>query len=336
MKRMTLRAPGGLERLQFEDCQEPGRPAAGEIGVRIEASSLNFHDFGVVRGGRPVRDGLVPLSDGAGVVESVGAGVDGFAPGDRVVSCFFPLWPDGPPVHGDFATVPGDGVDGYAAERVVRPAHWFTRAPAGYSALEAATLTTAGLTAWRALVGEGRLHAGQTVLALGTGGVSVFALQIAKAMGARVIVTSSSDEKLARMRALGADATINYETTPEWSREVMALTGGRGVDQVIELGGAGTLPQSIASIRVGGLISLIGTVAGLSGEIPTAALMRRQGRLQGLIVGSRRQQEDMVRGLENTGIRPVIDKVFPLERLADAFRYEASRQHLGKIGIEIG
>lgn len=338
MKMMTLTAPGGLDRLNLVDAADPGRPGPGEVRVRVQASSLNFHDFGVVSGNRPVpvRDGIVPMSDGAGVVEAVGDGVDGMSPGDSVVSCFFPLWQDGPPVHGDFSTVPGDGVDGYAAEVVVRPASWFTRAPAGWSALEAATLTTAGLTAWRALVGDGGLYAGQTVLTLGTGGVSVFAVQIAKAMGARVIATSSSDEKLDRMRSLGADAGINYVRHPEWSQEVLSLTEGRGVDQVIELGGSGTLPQSIASIRVGGLISLIGTVAGLAGDIPTAALMRKQGRIGGLIVGSRRQQADMVRAMEHTGIRPVIDRSFPLESLADAFRYEAERRHLGKIGVTIG
>ena len=338
MKTMILKAPGGLERLACIDADDPGAPGPGQIRVRLQASSLNYHDFGVVSGTRPVpvRDGIVPMSDGAGVVEAVGDGVEGLLPGDAVVSCFFPLWQDGPPVHGDFSTVPGDGVDGYATEVVVRPATWFTRAPAGWSALESATITTAGLTAWRALVGDGGLHAGQTVLTLGSGGVSVFAVQIAKAMGAHVIATSSSDDKLDRMRALGADAGINYVRHPEWAKEVLALTEGRGVDQVIELGGAGTLPQSIAAIRVGGLISLIGTVAGVAGEIPTAMLMRKQGRLGGLIVGSRRQQADMVRAMERTGIRPVIDRTFALEALADAFRYESERRHLGKIGVSIG
>ncbi|MEZ5653577.1 MAG: NAD(P)-dependent alcohol dehydrogenase [Burkholderiaceae bacterium] len=335
MKRMILAAPGGLERLRLTEVPEPAAPAPHEIRVRVAASSLNFHDFGVVSGARALRDGLVPLSDGAGVVDAVGSQVEEFAVGDAVVSTFFPLWADGTPTHGDFSTVPGDGVDGYACEVVVRPASWFTRAPAGWSSLEAATLTTAALTAWRALVGDGGLCAGQTVLTLGSGGVSVFALQFAKAMGARVIVTSSSDEKLARLRQLGADATINYEREPNWSREVMALTEGRGVDQVIELGGAGTLPESIASLRVGGLISLIGTVAGVAGEIPTAMLMRKQGRIGGLIVGSRRQQQQMVRALEVTGIRPVIDRSFALADLADAFRYESERRHLGKIGVRI-
>src|SRR5690606_1980830 len=185
-------------------------------------------------------DGRIPLADGAGVVEAVGEGVDEFAAGDAVVSCFFPLWQDGPAVDGDFRRVPGAGLDGYAREAVVRPATWCTRAPAGRAHAEAATITTAGVTAWRALVVEGGLRAGDVVLALGTGGVSVYALQLARAMGATVVVTSSSDEKLERVRQLGADHVINYRETPEWGRAVRELTGGRGADHVIEVGGPGT------------------------------------------------------------------------------------------------
>jgi NADPH:quinone reductase-like Zn-dependent oxidoreductase len=275
------------------------------------------------------------LADGAGVVEAAGEGVSEFAPGDAVVSTFFPLWLDGPPTVPNFSTTPGDGVDGYARQVVVRPATWFTRAPKGWSHAESATLTTAGVTAWRALVADGGLEAGHSVLVLGTGGVSIFALQIAKAMGATVIATSSSDEKLERARALGADHVINYKATPEWGEAVLALSGGRGVDHVVEVGGPGTLPQSIAAVRVGGHIALIGVLTGRSGEIPTALMMARQVRLQGLIVGSRRHQTDMVRALEATDLRPVIDRVFPLAQLGDAFRYEESGAHFGKIGVGI-
>ena len=302
--------------------------------MRLHASSLNYHDYAVCsRPGWEV-DGRIPMADGAGVVEAVGPDVTEFAPGDHAVSCFFPTWLTGPATLSDFATVPGDGVDGFAREAFTGPAASFTHAPKGWSHAEAATLTTAGLTAWRALVVEGGVKAGDTVLVLGTGGVSIIALQLAKAMGASVVATSSSDAKLERVRALGADHVINYRTSPDWGAAVRAWTGGRGVDHVIEVGGPGTLAQSIAAVRVGGHISLIGVLTGRSGEIPTAALMAKQARLQGIIVGSRAQQMDMVRALDATGLRPVIDRSFPLERLADAFRHQESGAHLGKICLE--
>jgi NADPH:quinone reductase-like Zn-dependent oxidoreductase len=334
MKVVRISAPGGLDCLELADMPEPGDPGAGEIRVRLHASSLNYHDYRVVSSADPKHIGRIPMADGAGVVEGVGEGVTEFAVGDHVVSTFFPTWLDGPPEVGDFSTVPGDGVDGYAREAVVRPATWFTRAPRGFSHAQAATLTTAGLTAWRALVVDAGLKAGDTVLVLGTGGVSIFALQFAKAMGAVVIVTSSSNDKLERVRALGADHTINYKSQPEWGEAVRRWTGGRGVDHVIELGGPATLPQSITAARIGGHISLIGTITGRSGEVLTAAMMVKQIRLQGLIVGNRRQQQEMARAIEATGLKPVIDRTFSLEQLADAFRYELSGKHLGKICVE--
>lgn len=333
MKAIALGAPGGLDHLQSIDLPDPGCPGPGEIRVRLHASSLNYHDYRVAQRTDERFFGRIPMADGAGVVEQVGGGVDEFAEGDHVVSTFFPHWLDGEARIGDFSTVPGDGVDGYAREAIVRPAHWFTRAPRHFDHAEAATLTTAGLTAWRALVGDGRLKAGDTVLTLGTGGVSIFALQLAKAMGASVIVTSSSDEKLERARTLGADHVVNYRNDPRWGDTVRKLTGG-GVDHVIEVGGPGTLAQSIQAVRVAGHISLIGVLTGGSGEIPTAALMAKQARLQGLIVGSRRQQQDLVRALEATGVRPVIDRRFALEKIADAFRHEAAHAHFGKICLE--
>ncbi len=334
MKAMKLGASGGLERLKQVELPDPAAPAAGEIQVRVHGSSLNFHDYAVVRFDAPYTVERIPLADGAGVVEAVGSGVTEFAVGDNVISTFFPQWQSGQPLNGDFSTVPGDGVDGYARERVVRPASWFTRAPEGWSAAESATLPTAGVTAWRALIGDGALKPGDTVLVLGTGGVAIFGLQLAKALGASVILTSSSDGKLERARALGADHTLNYLSIPEWGAEVVALTGGRGVDHVLDLGGPGTLPQSITACRLGGQISLIGTLTGFAGQVPTAAMMRRQIRLQGLIVGSRAQQQEMVRGLNTTGIRPVIDRRFALTDLAAAFRYEESHRHFGKICLE--
>lgn len=331
MKVIQLQHPGGLDRLRLVDLPAPGAPATGEIQVRIHASSLNYHDLGVVLGRARADDGRIPMADGAGVVTAVGEGVTGFAVGEAVVSCFFPLWQSGRAVPSTFQTVPGDGVDGFAREVVNMPAQAFTLAPKGYSHEEAATLTTAGLTAWRALVVDAKMQAGDTVLVLGTGGVSIFALQIAKSMGARVIATTSSNAKKERLEALGADLVINYQDQPEWGDVVLAATGGRGVDIVVEVGGPGTLPQSIRACTPGGHIALIGVLTGYSGDVPTVELMRKQQTLRGLIVGSREHQQDMVRALENFSWRPVIDSRYPLEQIAEAFAHQQTAKHFGKI-----
>jgi NADPH:quinone reductase-like Zn-dependent oxidoreductase len=334
MKAITLSRPPGLDTLQLTDIDDPGAPGAGQIRVRLHANSLNYHDYAVAIGAIPTAKGRIPLSDGAGVVEAVGEGVTEFAAGDHVVSCFFPYWQDGTEPHGNFSHVPGDGIDGYAREAVITPAHWFTHSPKGWSHIEAATLPCAALTAWRGLVVDGRLKAGDSVLILGTGGVAIFALQMAKAMGATAIVTSSSDAKLERARSMGADFTVNYKSDTDWGRTVRQWTGKRGVDHVLEIGGPGTLAQSIVAARIGGHISMIGILTGVKGEVPTLALMAKQIRLNGIIVGNRQHQLDMIRGLEATGIRPVVDKTFPLANLADAFRYEEQAGHFGKICVE--
>ena len=334
MKTVTVTSPGGLDNLKVTDQAEPGQPGAGEIRVKLHANSLNFHDFLVANGGIPTEDGRIPMSDGAGVVEAVGEGVEEFAVGDSVVSTFFPPWLDGEPREGNFTNVPGDGLDGYAREQVVRAATSFTHAPEGYSHAEAATLTTAGLTAWRALTVDNHIKAGDTILVLGTGGVSIFALQFARTMGVNVIATSSSNEKLERLKQMGAQHTINYKEDPKWGKTVKKLTNGQGVDQVIEVGGPGTVAQSIEAIRVGGLISLIGVLTGSGGEVPTAKLMAKQARLQGLLVGSRRHQIDMVNAINATGLKPVIDRSFKLDEIADAFRHEEAGKHFGKICLE--
>lgn len=333
MKAITCNSASGIDGLTVVDMEDPGAPGPGQIRVRIRASSLNYHDLGVVTGRMKSASGRIPMADGAGVVEAVGPGVDELGVGDSVVSTFFPDWLDGEPPIADFSTTPGDGVDGYAREVVVAPAAAFTRAPKNYTHVEAATLTTAGLTAWRALVVNGQIKAGDSVLVLGTGGVSIFALQFAKAMGASVIATSSSDEKLERVCALGADHVVNYRKYENWGATVRSLTGDRGVDHVVEVGGAGTLAQSIAAGRIGGHIALIGVLTGGGGAVPTAAMMMRQQRLQGLVVGSRRHQQDMVRGIESTGVRPVIDRSFGLEEIADAFRLQQAGGHFGKIAL---
>jgi NADPH:quinone reductase-like Zn-dependent oxidoreductase len=332
MQAMTLKAPGGLDNLVLAERPDPA-PKAGEVLVRVRASSLNYHDYVVAAGRMPVRDGIILMSDGAGEVVAVGEGTTEFKVGDKVVSTFTPAWLTGPPVNFSTSIKPGENVDGYAAELVAAPANWFTRMPKDYSYAEAATLTCAGLTAWNGLVRAG-LKQGDVVLTQGTGGVSVFALQFAKAAGATVIATSSSDEKLERLRKIGADHVINYRETPQWSRKVLELTGGRGADIVIEVGGAGTLAQSLVACRTGGAISLIGVLTGVGGDFPVYLAFTKQITMHGIAVGSRTDQEDMIRGLEATGMKPIIDSSFPLARLADAYRRQEANKHFGKIIVE--
>lgn len=334
IKTIYVSAGGGYDTVTVGSSQ-PRPPGPGEITVRLRASSLNFHDLMVVSGASGPTDQRIPLSDGAGEIIALGEGVEEFSVGDHVVSTFYPDWLEGDAQTSGFARTPGDGIDGYAREQVTMPATAFTHAPNGYSHAEAATLTTAGLTAWRALFVNGGLKPGETVLVQGTGGVSIFALQLAKRAGATVIATSSSDEKLSKLQALGADAVINYRNDPEWGATVQRLTDGRGVDHVVEVGGPSTLAQSIAASRIGGHISLIGILSGHTSQLPLGLALYKQVRMQALIVGSRRHQIDFVRAINATGLRPVIDRSFPLEDLVAAFQYQASGQHFGKIVLEI-
>ncbi|MEZ5945555.1 MAG: NAD(P)-dependent alcohol dehydrogenase [Hyphomonas sp.] len=334
MKVAAVKKPGGLDKLVIEDRPEP-KPRPGEILVRVRASSLNYHDFVVVLGGIPTPDGRIPMSDGAGDVVAVGDGVTKWKVGDRVLSLFFPAWQSGQIEAAGFQSVPGDGADGFAAEFYAGPETAFTRMPEGYSYEEAATLPCAALTAWRGMVEEAKIKPGSWVLTQGTGGVSIFALQFAKAAGCCVISTSSSPEKMERLKQLGADHVINYKDTPEWGKAAFELTGGRGVDEVVEIGGPGTMAQSINACRPGGHISLIGVLTGISGEVPTAALFSRNITLSGITVGSRRMQEDMIDAIEASGIRPVIDSSFPLDQIAAAFAHQASQKHFGKIVLTI-
>ncbi|HBX9991809.1 TPA: NAD(P)-dependent alcohol dehydrogenase [Klebsiella variicola] len=337
MQAVVLNSPGGLENVRLKQLPDPGKPGYGQIRVALHATSLNFHDLLVASGAVPSADQRILMADGAGIVEATGEGVSEFRPGDRVISTFFPQWPDGTPFEsvGDFQLTPGDGCDGFATEYVIRPASHFTHSPQGWSHAEAATLTTSGLTAWRALVVDAKLKAGDTVLTLGTGGVSVTALQIAKSMGAKVIATSSSDEKLARLGELGADHLINYRTNPRWGKIVKEITNGRGADVIVEIGGPGTLTQSIEAVRIGGHIALIGVLTGTEGTVQTAMLMAKQANLKGLIVGSRRMQQDLVRAMNQTGIRPVISDQFTgLSSLVEALSHMAGKKHFGKITVE--
>ena len=334
MQAISLQAPGGLDKLELRDYQ-PRDPGPGEIQVEVKASSLNFHDYVVVTGLLPTDDGRIPMSDGAGLVTAVGAGVDAFAVGDRVLSHFFPNWSDGRPEMAKLGGVPGDNVDGFAAPVVTMPARGFSRMPGNLDFREAATLTCAGLTAWRALMVETRLRPGDWVLVQGSGGVSVFALQFAKMMGCQVIATSSSDDKLARLEALGADHLINYREVENWGDQVLALTAGKGADLVVEVGGSGTVAQSVRAVAFDGCISMIGVLTGISGEVPTAELFQKNAVISGITVGSQEHQADMIAAVEANDLKPVIDSSYPLAQLADAFRYQESQGHFGKICVDI-
>lgn len=335
MKIAVVRAPAGLNNLVIESRAKP-EPGPNEILVRVRASSLNFHDYAVVLGRIQAADGRVPMSDGAGEVVSVGTGVTEFQPGDKVLSLFFPNWDAGGPNFQRMSGVPGDHADGFAAEYVAAPASAFTRMPKGWSFGEAATLPCAALTAWRGLMVEAKIKPGDVVLTQGTGGVSIFALQLAKAAGATVISTSSSPDKLKRLKELGADHLINYKENPNWGQAAAALTeGARGVDVVVEVGGAGTMAQSLQAVRIGGHISLIGVLAGWAGEVPTAIAMGKNVTIKGVTVGSKQDQLDMIAGFEATAISPVIDSTFPLDKIAEAFAHQESQKHFGKICLEI-
>ena len=335
MQAIALNAPGGLDQLQSITI-EPRAPTAFEVQVEVKASSLNFHDYAVVTGLIPAASGRIPLSDGAGVITAIGEGVTQFAVGDQVISHFFPQWVSGRPTLQTLQGVPGDHIDGFAAQSVTMPEAAFSKMPKNLDFKSASTLSCAALTAWRALVVETQLKPGDWVLVQGSGGVSVFALQFARIMGCHVIATSSSNEKLERLKALGATAVINYREQANWGDVVMEITAGRGVDLVVEVGGPGNLPQSVRSLAVDGCISLIGVLTGFAGEVPTAELMTKNGRISGITVGNHSDQRAMIAAVEAHNIQPVVDSTFALADLAAAFRHQESQQHFGKICVEIG
>jgi NADPH:quinone reductase-like Zn-dependent oxidoreductase len=328
---------GGPEGLKLVDRPAP-EPGDHEVLVQIKAASLNYRDLVVLRGqyDRNPQEGRVPLSDGAGVVISVGSAVTRFKAGDRVAACFFQGWPAGrfkPEMH---RTALGGLIDGMLVEQAKFYEEGLVHLPDGYSFAEGATLPCAAVTAWQSLIFRGQLVAGETVLLLGTGGVSVFGLQIAKAAGAKVIITSSSDEKLERARKLGADAVINYKTTPDWGKAAANLAGNDGVDHVIEVGGAGTFLQSVRACRYGGKIGLIGILSGLEVQTAIFPIVHKSATVFGIYVGSREMFEGLNRALEQSGVRPVIDKVFPFASAPEAYEYMASGSHFGKVVIEVG
>jgi NADPH:quinone reductase-like Zn-dependent oxidoreductase len=333
-KVVRLKASGSAASLRLLE-EDPPAPRAGEVLVRLRASSLNPHDDFVVRGIIPAADGRVPLSDGAGEVIACGEGVTDLSVGDAVVSTFWPYWLSGEMTAATRRDIPGETLDGYAREIACMPAHAFTRAPKGYTHAEAATLPCAGVTAWRGLVVQGGVKPGDTVLVIGSGAVSLFALQFAKAAGARVIATSSSDEKLDKLKRLGADEVIHYKATPNWGEKARALTGGRGVDHVIEVGGPETFGQSMAACRLGGHIAVIGLLSGAMAEVNIPALFSGQIRMSGISIGNRADQEDMIRALEVNRLKPVIDRMSGLEDIAATFEDYRTKGHFGKIVIDI-
>ncbi len=339
MKRYLLlpRTPGPFELIQEEGPDLS--PGTGEVLVRMRAASLNYRDL-LVREGKSASGGtdpVVPLSDGAGEILAVGEGVAGWSAGDRVALTFFRDWIEGPFQAGYHGAARGGSCDGVLAEQVVVPAHSLVRIPDTLDFAEAATLPCAALTAWHALMERGRpLGAGETVLCLGTGGVSIFALQIAKAVGARVIITSSSDEKLQRARQLGADETINYATTPDWDAEVWRLTGKHGADRIIEVGGPGTIGRSMNALANGGVISLIGVLTGF--DPPDASLftlVKKNAELHGIYVGNRGMFVRMIGFFEQHAIAPVIDARFGFGEVTAAYDLLRRAGHLGKVVIGI-
>ena len=334
MKAVRLMMPASAANLRLVEV-DPPKPQAGEVLVRVRAASLNPHDDFVVRGFIPAADGRVPLTDGAGEVVACGEGVSELRVGDAVVSTFWPYWLSGEMTASTRREIPGETLDGYAREYACMPAHAFTKQPPGYSHAQAATLPCAGVTAWRGLVVKGQVKPGDTVLIMGSGSVSLFALQFAKVAGARVIVTSSSDEKLEKLKRLGADDLINYRSTPNWGEQAKALTDGRGVDHVIEVGGPATLAQSMVACRLGGHIAVIGLLSGVMAEVNIPALFSAQLRVSGISIGSRADQEDMIRAIHVNGLQPVIDRSFPLAEIAAAFESYQSQSHFGKVGIDI-
>lgn len=338
MLRYEIREPKGIDGIQRYEAPEP-RPGPGQVLIEMKAWSLNYRDLAMPRGGYPrnekvLRDPpLVPLSDGAGVVLEVGAGVTRVAPGDHVIGSFLQGWVDGAVDEAQYFTALGGAIDGLLAERVVLGQEGVVKVPASLGFDEAATLPCAGVTAWSALR-EGGLHAGQSLLVLGTGGVSSFGLQLGKAMGARVLVTSSSDAKLEKAKALGADVCINYTSQPDWDEVAREHTGGVGVDHVLEVGGPGTLERSYRAARIGGTVSLIGVLSGASAPNPSPmTAMFNRLVVRGIYVGSRRALEELVSAVSVNHLQPVIDRVFSFDEVREAYRYLKSGKHFGKVVI---
>jgi NADPH:quinone reductase-like Zn-dependent oxidoreductase len=326
----------GIDNLRVAE-RPDADPGPGQVKLRMKAATLNYRDLLTVNGayGSSYKLPLVPLSDGCGEVVAVGAGVTRVRPGDRVATLFFQKWIGGEPTREALGAALGGGLDGVWRDAMVLSEDGVSKVPSHLSDAEVASLPCAALTAWRSLVVEGGLKAGETVVVQGTGGVSIFALQFAKAAGAQVIVTSSSDEKLARAKALGADHLVNYKKVAAWSGAVREITGGRGADHIVEVGGAGTLGQSLASVRVGGHISIIGVLAGASNDLMIPFVIGTNAKIKGISVGAREHFEDMCRAIALHRIKPVVDKTFAFGAAKEALGHMAGQGHFGKIAIDL-
>jgi NADPH:quinone reductase-like Zn-dependent oxidoreductase len=337
MRVWQLRTAFSPEALELAERPEP-EPGPGDVVLAMRAASLNYRDSLTIRGGYGPRNRLplIPVSDGVGKVVAVGAGVSRVRLGDRVCPMFFPAWESGPPTPEKFAVALGGPLDGVLAERICVAETAVVRVPDHLSDVEAATLPCAALTAWSAIVAQGRVAPGETVLIQGTGGVAVFALQFAKLAGADVIVTSGSDTKLARAKALGADHTINYRAEPAWDKVVKEITHGAGCDHVVELGGAETLERSVRAARIGGTLSLIGVLSGAAASLPLPLIVMRYLRLQGITVGSRDDFLAMARAIAVNRLRPVVDRVFPFDQVPAAFAAFETEKPFGKLAIAFG
>ncbi len=335
MKAYEIQSNAGIDALTLVDRPKP-QPAAGQVLIKVKATSLNYRDLLVAEGayGAGQKYPLIPMSDGAGEVVAVGEGVTRVKVGDRVAAIFFQDWIYGSLTKETMKSDLGGGIDGMLAEYVVLNQDGLVKLPDHLSYAEGATLPCAAVTAWHALITKGNLSAGDSVLLLGTGGVSMFALQLAKINGARVIITSSSDEKLARARELGADQTINYKTTPDWEKQVYQLTNRIGVDHVVEVGGAGTLPKSLQAARIGGRISLIGVLSGRGNEIDPMSILFKSLAVQGIYVGSREMFEAMNQAIAQHELQPIIDRIFAFTEVKEAYSYLKSAAHFGKIVIQ--
>lgn len=334
MKVLEIQDSFGIDQLQIATRPDP-KPKPGQLVVRMKATSLNYRDLMMVDGrynpSQPLP--LIPCSDGVGEVVEIGEDVERFAVGDRVCPIFAQKWIDGEPSHGRVRSSLGGPLDGTLSEYLCLHEDGWVKAPDNLDDHQASTLTCAGVTAWSALVTQGSVTAGDTVLVQGTGGVSTFALQFAKALGARVICTSSSDEKLELARSMGADETINYVDNPKWGKVARSLTGGRGVDHIVEVGGAGTLQQSLRAISVGGEISVIGVLSGASEPLNIVPILMQNIRLQGVFVGHRQSFEAMNRAIELHGIEPVVHETYSIDDTREAFRALEAGKHVGKIVV---
>ena len=336
MKAWEIQPGFGLANLKLAERPGP-QPGPGQVLIRVRAVSLNYRDVLTVEGKYNPKQKLplIPCSDGAGEVVAMGEGVTRVKTGDRVCGIFAQRWIAGEPTRDKLRSTLGGPYDGMLAEMVVLHEDGVVHVPPHLTDEEAATLPCAGVTAWTALVTQGRLTAGDTVLLQGTGGVSIFALQFAKLLGVRALITSSSDEKLERARGLGADGLINYRQQPEWSAAVRELTDGSGVDLVVEVGGAGTLEQSLRSVRMGGTVCLIGNLTGLMAQVSLALVFMQQVRLQGILVGDREGFEAMNRAIAQHGMRPVVDRIVPFEDAPAAFELMAGGGHVGKVCVKV-